>query len=457
MNTQHTRFSYRTLDEFRQEIERMGLDIPVSEDLSVLAEQVRAGRNIIPNRLCILPMEGRDASPSGAPTELSFRRYRRFAQGGAGLLWAEANAVVPEGRSSSAQFAISPDNLDSFTRLCGDMNAAAREAYPDNPDFRPYKVLQLTHSGRYSKPESDGEAVIAVQNPVLDSYLPPRSRVISDDELRSLIPAYVNAAVLAGKAGFDAVDLKTCHFYLMGELLGARPRPGAFGGSFENRRSLLFEILDRLQEKTGGLDVALRINAFDAVPYPYGFGVSENDAMTPDLSEPLELVKMLRDRGVRLLAVSVGDPYYNPHVGRPYDGGFYTPTSHPLQDTARIFAVTRAIQQAVPDVAVVTTGMSWLREFGANVAAGLIRDGYCTIAGFGRQAFAYPDFARDILLSGGMKRTRCCTTCSNCTALMRSQRPAGCPIRDRDTYGPLLREMIAERGKIDGTRVADHV
>lgn len=457
MNTQHTRFSYHSLDALRLDAERMGLDIPISDDLSVLAEPVRVGEKTIPNRLCVLPMEGRDASAEGEPTELSLRRYTRFAHGGAGLLWAEADAVAAEGRSSPAQFFLNPRTLDSFSQLCTAIDCAARDAYPDNPRFQPYKVLQLTHSGRYSKPDPTGEAIIASENLFLDPYLPEHSRVISDEELRELIPAYVNAAVLAKRAGFDAVDVKTCHFYLMSELLGARTRPGAFGGSFENRRRLLFEILDRIQDKTGGLDVTLRISAFDAIPYPYGFGVSAQGTLEPDLSEPLELVQLLRARGVRLLAVSIGDPYYNPHVGRPYDGGFYTPTTHPLADTARIFRITRAIQQAVPDVAVVSTGMSWLREYAANVAAGMIRDGYCSIAGFGRQAFAYPDFARDILMNGGMQRTKCCTTCSNCTALMRSQRPTGCPIRDREVYGPLLRDMLAERGKIDGTRVADHV
>lgn len=457
MISEHARFAYRSLDELRTDIDRLGLELPLSADTEILKSPLPLGRRTLPNRLCVLPMEGCDATPEGAPGELTYRRYKRFASGGAGLLWFEANAVAAEGRANPYQLFLTGRTVDDFGHLTSVADNAARSVYPDQPRFQPYKVLQLTHSGRYAKPDYDlGEAVIASPDPYLDPYLPAHHRVITDEELSELIPAYVNAAVLAKRAGFDAVDVKACHLYLLSELLGARTRSGMYGGSFENRTRLLLDIIDRIQDKTDGLDVTLRMNAYDALPYPYGFGVNENDPTLPDLTEPIALVQRLWEHGVRLLSISVGNPYYNPHVGRPYDVGFYTPRSHQLTDTARILGVTRAIQQAVPGMAVVCTGMSWLREYGANVAAGAVRDGWCSVAGFGRQSFAYPDFAKDIVLDGGMKREKCCLACSSCTTLMRGRHPAGCPIRDKEVYGPMLREVLAN-GKPDGSRIADHV
>lgn len=456
--SEHTRFAYKSLDDIRADLRRMGLRLPICEDLSPLTAPLEQTGMRLPNRLCILPMEGCDATDKGAPTNLTVRRYRRFAGGGAGLVWAEANAVVQEGRANPRQLYLNSRTLDAFAAMTAEMDEAARSAYPDHPQHHPYKVLQLTHSGRYAKPDYDnGEAVCAQENPYLDPYLPPNHRVITDDELDQLIPAYVNAAVLAARAGFDAVDVKACHLYLLSELLGSRGRPGKYGGAYENRTRLLFEILDRIQEKTGGLGVAARINGYDALPYPYGFGVSRDETAVPDLEESVRLVQELAAHGVRLLAVSVGNPYYNPHIGRPYDVGPYTPFSHQLADTVRILEITRTLQQAAPQVAVVSTGMSWLRQFAAPIAAGCIRDGWFTVAGFGRQAFAYPDFARDIVQDGGMRPDKCCVCCSSCTTIMRCRGTTGCPVRDKEVYGPILRACTEGKPKTDGRRLRDHI
>ena len=92
------RFAYRSLDELRQEIASRQIDLPTSEDISVLATPVTFGRLTVPNRMATQPMEGCDSLPDGSPSELTVRKYRRFAAGGAGLLWWEACAVVPEAR-----------------------------------------------------------------------------------------------------------------------------------------------------------------------------------------------------------------------------------------------------------------------------------------------------------------------------------------------------------------------
>ncbi|MCE5249469.1 flavin oxidoreductase/NADH oxidase, partial [bacterium] len=327
-------------------------------------------------------------------------------------------------------------------------------------DGKPFTVLQLTHSGRYSRPESAPAPVCAVKNPYLDTRFSEdvRYRIITDDELEELEDHFADAAILAGEIGFDAVDIKSCHGYLIADLLSAREREGRYGGSFENRTRFLLNIIDKITARTNGeLAVTVRLGAYDAVPFPYGWGVDDEDERKNDISEPVSLVKLLAHRGVNLINVTAGNPYYNPHIGRPYDTGPYVPREHPLYGVERMLAMSREIQKAVPGMAVISTGLSWLREFGAHCAAGGIREGWFAVAGFGRQAFAYPYFPRDILARGQMERKKCCITCGKCSEIMRYGGRTGCVIRDAAVYFPIYRQVSEGKSSLSGSGSADHV
>src|SRR5262249_31062739 len=133
--------------------------------------------------------------------------------------------------------------------------------------------LQLTHSGRYSY----RRPLIAFHDPVLD----PRTVVdktagrvidanyplLDDDYLSRLVDHYVAAAKLAQRIGFQFVDIKQCHGYLLNELLAAKTRPGRYGGSLENRTRLARDIITRICTEAPGLVVATRLNVFDGIPY----------------------------------------------------------------------------------------------------------------------------------------------------------------------------------------------
>ena len=446
METRHKRFCYDNEDAFRKELSRLHLDLPFTEDLSGLAQPLKLGEKKIKNRLGIQPMEGCDGTLKGAPDMLTFRRYERFAAGGAGVLWMEAMAVCPEGRANPRQLYLCEENLPAFCELNRRISAAAVGG-------EPYKIAQLTHSGRYSKPNGVARPITAVKIPFLfadgkDEYEP-----VSDEYLKGLIPHFVKAAKLAKKAGFDAVDIKACHRYLISELLGAFSRPGEYGGSFENRTRLLLEIIDAVRAEVE-IEVVVRLNIYDAIPFPFGFGVSKEDFHKPDLSEPIRLLNLLYEHGVRFVDLSCGNPYYNPHVGRPYDQGGYLPPSHPLEDDVRMLTLICDMQKNCPKMLVMATGFSWLREFGANVAAGCIKEGWFGLAGFGRQAFAYPDFPNDIF-KGGMKREKCCICCSNCTVMMRDGGVTGCPVRDSEIYAPLYRRGRGAKGSPVGKTVKE--
>jgi len=399
-----------TLDELR------GRPIPVSDSTDILRVPLSLGPVTLRNRLAIQPMEGCDGTPEGRPGELTMRRYERFARGGAGLLWFEATAIVSQGRASPRQLLLNEQNLDSLRRLA----AMIKETSLRENGSAPLLILQATHSGRYSKPESL-----------------PANR-LADDDLKSLEEAFGTAARLAAAAGFDGIDVKSCHGYLLSELLSAHDRPGAYGGKLVNRARLLVNGVKAAKAcAPGGFLVTSRLNIYDGDAYPEGFGAGEN------MEEPLRLVDILHNElGMPLLNVTMGCPYVNPHVNRPFDRGPYTPPEPPLAGVERMFRLAGQVQRAFPSLAVVASGPTYLRRFGANLAAGAVEQGHCKLVGFGRQAFAYPDFPRDILQTGRLAPGKCCIACGKCSELMRAGSTAGCVVRDSGTYLPIYERDV---------------
>ena len=443
----HEPFHFRSLQQLRDRIADLNLELKASDDLSPLFEPAVVEGLRLANRLVVLPMEGCDARPDGSPAELTFRRYRRFAAGGAGLLWFEATAVVEEGRANPRQLWLHPGSAAAFASLVENSHRAAREALGES--HRPFLVLQLTHSGRYSRPGRNPAPIIAHHSPYLDplQQLPPDYPLISDQELEQLEDRYVEAAALAQRAGFDAVDIKACHRYLISELHASFTRNGRYGGTFENRSRFLRNVVAKIRESVPGLPVTSRMNVYDAMSYPYGFGVDREDPSKPDLEEPVALVRSLRSMGASLVNITIGNPYYNPHVNRPFDlptTGGAIPRESPLVGVARFVDIVRRIQRKFPDMLVVGGGYSWLRQFFPNVAAAGVRDGWVSLVGLGRMAFAYPDFARDLARGRQLDPERVCVACSACTQIMRDGGRSGCVPRDAEIYEPIYRAGRAE-------------
>jgi NADPH-dependent glutamate synthase beta subunit-like oxidoreductase/2,4-dienoyl-CoA reductase-like NADH-dependent reductase (Old Yellow Enzyme family) len=307
-------------------------------------------------------------------------------------------------------------------------------------------VLQLTHSGRYSKPDGKAAPIIAHHSEVLDPRhnLPADYPLITDDELERLVDRFVEAAKLAHRAGFDGIDIKSCHRYLIAELHASFTRENSkFGGSFENRTRFVRTVAERILAEVPDLLVGLRMNAYDAIPNPYGFGVDKDDFMKPDLAEPKALIKKLREIGISVANITIANPYYNPHVNRPFDEpieGGYLPDEHPLEGVARILGIAAEIQRDNPGFPIVSSGYSWLRQFAPNFAASMVAGGGATFAGFGRTAFAMPHFAKALIENGQWEPTETCIACSSCTQIMRDGGRSGCVVRDGEVYGPIYLE-----------------
>jgi len=432
-------FNYQSIEDIKNEIKEMGLDIPFSDNLDYLSRQVKIGNFTLANSMAINPMEGTDGMLDGSPDGLTIRRYKRFSESGAALIWFEAVAVVPEGRTCPRQLWIHKDNLSAFQSLCNDIIENSLKA----SGFTPLLIMQLTHSGRFSKPQGKPAPIIAAHNPYLDPRLniDENYPVISDSELEQLEDKFVEAAVLAKEAGFHGVDVKCCHRYLNSELLSAFTRKGKYGESFDGRSRFLLNTVKKIKDRLGNdFIVTTRLNVYDGIPYPYGFGVDREDYLKPDFEEPIQLVKKLRELGMPLINLTMGTPYYNPHVNRPYDKGGYIPPEHPLEGIHRLISGIGEIQKHVPDIAVVGTGYSWPREFAPFIAAGVLEKGLATVIGFGRQSFAYPDFAKDILSGKGLDRNKCCITCGKCVEIMRAGGTTGCVVRDAKVYAPIYKE-----------------
>ena len=446
----HAPFRFASLDELRGAIDALGVDIPVEEDITSLTRPLDVAGHIVPNAMAVHPMEGCDGAPDGSPGELTFRRYHRFAAGGAGLLWFEACAVVHEGRANPRQIMLTRANRDQFARMLDESLAAARESM--GPDHKPFTVLQLTHSGRYSRPIDVPRPIIAHHDPLLDptKNLPPDYPLITDEELERLEDAYAESAKLAFDVGFDAVDIKACHRYLLNELLAAHTREGKYGGSYENRTRLIRNVVGKVIDTAPkGKVVTARINIHDAHPYPHGWGMSATDPTQPDLSEPKRLVRKFYEMGMPIINITMGNPYFRPHINRPYDRaaqGGVLPEEHPLVGIERLTGLTRELAQAVPEIAIIGSGYSWLRELWPYVAAGMIQDGGMKMVGLGRQSFAYPGFAKEIIETGSLRRGHTCVGCSRCTEIMRDDGKAGCALFDSEVYGPIYREGREKSG-----------
>lgn len=427
------------MKKFEEIIKNEKLEIPYSDNLKILDTPIALCKKTIPNRIAIQPMEGCDGTYEGAIDELTHRRYLRFAKSGAGVIWFEATAVVNEGRANPRQLFLNEKTLDSFKKLIFEV----RETAYKETKTEPVLIMQATHSGRYSKPNGVPEPLIAYNKPIFEGDNPISSdRILSDDYLKALEEKYAVSAKLAQEAGFDGFDIKCCHGYLMSELMGAYLRKGEYGGSYENRTRLYFNAFQNAKNAVSDdFIVTSRINVYDGFPYPYGFGVNEHDGLKPDLTEPIKVIKTLKERfNTELIDVTIGNPYVNPHVNRPYNVGPYKSPEEPIKGVERMMKCVGEIQRSFPDMTVIGSAFSFMKDEGANIAAGAVKSGVCKIAGFGRQAFAYPEFYRDIKEKGAMDERKCCLACGKCTELMRAVKVAGCVIKDKDVYLPIYKE-----------------
>ena len=481
----------RSAADFREALARLGVSIPFDEEVasgddSPLARPVRVGDLSVGNRFAVHPMEGWDGTADGRPTELTARRWRNFGASGAKLVWGcEAVAVTCDGRANPNQLLFGPHAAEDLARLREGLVEAHRAAAGSLDGL--LVGLQLTHSGRFSRPNSQGrpEPRILYRHPLLDARLglPPDYPVMSDGEVRAVVEAFHRAARVALQSGFDFVDVKHCHGYLGHEFLSAHTRVGDYGGSFENRTRFLREVVEGVRAEAPGMRVGVRLSAFDTVPfrpepshaaqgrpgvgapeslegllpYRWGFGLDPSDPLSEDLDEAARFLSLCRALGVNLISVSAGSPYYNPHVQRPAlyppsDG--YLPPEDPLLGVGRQMRATRALKSQFPDLVIVGAGYTYLQQFLPNVAQAAVRESWVDSVGLGRMVLSSPRLPLDVLGGRGLNRKFVCRTFSDCTTAPRNGLPSGCypldPFYKESDAAVRLKQLKRGRGRGGG-------
>lgn len=453
--------SFRTAAALAQHLAALGWKLPFDEAIlsapaSPLAQPLEipwlGERRRVGNRFAVQPMEGWDGEADGRPSALTRRRWLRFGASGAKLIWGgEAVAVLPEARANPNQLLLNSRTARSMETLREEMIEAHRQRFGGTRDL--LVGLQLTHSGRFSKPNEKyrAEPLIAYRHPILDAKfgLPGAHEPLSDAALQRIVEAFGSAAHLAQEIGFDFVDLKHCHGYLCHELLGAFNRPAPYGGHFENRTRLLREMVEVVRQSAPRIEIGVRLSAYDTIPYlkdtesgrgfpapsreqrPYrwGFGVNADDPKRPDLTEAKAVLQLLESAGVRLVNITASSPYYAPHLSRPAlfppcDG--YLPPEDPLSGVARLQMAVRELKLAAPRLIFVSTGWTYLQNFMPHFAQAAVREEWTDCVGLGRMMLSYPDFPADTLERGRLDNKRICRTFSDCTNGPRNGMISGC-------------------------------
>src|SRR5262249_52842661 len=182
----------------------------------------------------------------------------------------------------------------------------------------------------------------------------------------------------------------------------------------------LREVVEGIRTLAPQLKIGVRLSAFDSipfrpdpsrsspgkpgpgipeayeqlVPYRWGFAVDAAKPTEPDLTETIKFLSLLEKLGIRLVNITAGSPYYNPHVQRPAlyppsDG--YLPPEDPLVGVARQMRATRELKQRFPNLIFVGTAYTYLQDFLPPVAQAAVRENWVDAVGLGRMTLAYPE------------------------------------------------------------------
>jgi len=398
--------------------------------LEMLSTRIQIGNRTAPNRIVNQPMECNDGDAKGNPTELTYKRYRRLAEGGAGIIVVESMTISHESRARRNQLKISEETAEGLEKLVREMREINNQSII---------LFQINHSGRISG--SEFSRVVS-----LNTTGDPDVHILTEEEIEEIGDEFVKAALIAKQAGADGIDFKHCHGYLCGEMLRpANVRADRFGGDFESRTRFFRETTELIKKAVEGNSFLLgaRFSIYEGIRG--GFGTPGPDEVIEDLYEPLTFAKMVEDMGMDYINVSAGIPAITHEIVRPtknYPEGVY-----------RHFGWAEAVKNLVK-IPVIGSGYSYLRDGKNDLkepdplkksfvywAEKNLMDGNVDLVGIGRQSLADPLFAKKVI-SGELDQIHFCTACGGCSVLLKSQRQVGCTV-----YDPYYREVLKQSRK----------
>ena len=330
--------------------------------MSALFQPLRLRETTLRNRIAVSPMCQYSAR-EGRPMDWHLVHLGSRAVGGAGLVIAEACAVLPEGR-------ITPDD----TGLWSDAHAEAWAPITRFiADQGAVPAVQLAHAGRKASTEAPwhgggpaGEGARGWR-PVGPSPLPfaegyPVPRELSTDGITAVVGAFRDAARRAEQAGFEVVEIHMAHGYLLHQFLSplTNRRTDEYGGSLENRMRLPLEVARAVREAFPvERPIFARISATDWVEGGW------------DLEQSVALARALRETGVDLVDCSSGGLV--PHAKVPLAPGYQVPFAEAIRERAGVMTgAVGLITEPAQAEAIVAGGKADL----VLLARQLLRDPY---------------------------------------------------------------------------------
>ena len=327
-----------------------------------LFSELRLRDITLPNRIGVSPM-CQYSSVDGFANDWHFVHLSSRAVGGAGLVFTEAAAVVPEGRISPQDLGVWSqahfEPLERITRFIDSEGAVAG--------------IQLAHAGRKGStydpsvgqgaipPSEGGWVPVAPSAEAFDANFPLPS-ALSVDEIAGIRSAFATAAERAVRAGFRVVELHAAHGYLGHEFLSpfSNHRIDQYGGSFENRTRFIRE-------------VAADVRAVLPERCPLFVRISSTDWVDGgwDIEQSVELARQLKGLGVDLIDCSSGGVI--PFSDIPVGPGYQTPFAERVRREAGIAtAAVGMITGAAQADHVIRTGQADL----TLLAREMLRDPY---------------------------------------------------------------------------------
>jgi 2,4-dienoyl-CoA reductase-like NADH-dependent reductase (Old Yellow Enzyme family) len=375
--------------------------------MSILFEPLKIKNKTMPNRFFSQAMEANDAENGGQPSERAINRYIELAKGNWGGVSIEATSITETSLARKNGMIINKKNLNSIKRLV--------ECFKQHND-KSCLVLQITHSGERSGPFSEN-VTITPGNPYQRD---PASRYLSADEIEEIKEKFIEGALLAEEAGFDGLDFKMCHGYLTGEMLRpSNTREDKWGGSFENRTRFLKEVVGGIKSglRSGDFILGSRFSMFEGIRG--GCGTTGPDEIVEDLSQMLEVIRIMDDLGMDYANVSAGVPAVTGTITRPIE----TSKLLVLHHLRYAKAVKDLVKEETRSLKVIGSAYSTYKEEAPAIMENMLSKGHVDACGFGRQSFADPLMPKKIA-SG--EKVNWCVLCSGCTKLMIAQLNDGC-------------------------------
>ncbi len=401
-----------------------------------LLQPIRIGGKTCINRFFAQPMECVDSDAEGNPTDLTYTRYENLYRGGFGLVDLEAITVTNESRARRTQLEIMPRNEEPLKRFISRLKEV-------NPDI--LIVFQLTHSGEISSPDFSRRVTVKPMHGL-------GGELLSEGEVERIIDQFTLASKIAQSAGADGIDMKLCHGYLGTQIL--RPfndRDWKYGGPWENRARFAYDLMERIRAAVGkDFLIGSKMSMWEGIPG--GFGSAGPDSPLMDMTEPLELIRGLEERGASYFVESLG----NVHASMAY---MEAVGDEPYLSYLHFYFSNLMKRALKPETVVIGSHFSSFRgnrnkllcvepEKASTFAMGArcIEDGMMDMIGLGRQSFADPLTPRK-LMEGREDEIRYCTQCMNCEELMIRQQPVGCVLYNKP-YTERFKEVRKNMGKL---------